>query len=103
MVRRINLRRSIDVFYLLKYSDRLFMIAHALCTAVLPYLLYTVSLGYMDAGKAAILCSCEPVAAMVFGVIFFGEVPTVLATIGLVIVIAALAMLAAAGQRVREA
>ena len=48
---------------------------------------------HMDAGKASILCSCEPVAAMVFGICFFGEIPTVLSITGLIIVLVALAML----------
>ena len=44
---------------------------HSLCTAVCPYAFYTVALDHMEAGKASILCSCEPVAAMVFGFFFF--------------------------------
>ena len=44
-------------------------------------------------GKASILCSCEPVAAMVFGFFFFKEIPTVLSITGLIIVLVALAML----------
>lgn len=64
-----------------------------LCVAVAPYAFYTVALDHMDAGKASILCSCEPVAAMVFGICFFGEIPTVLSITGLIIVLAALAML----------
>ena len=70
-----------------------FMVMHSLCTAVCPYVFYTVALDHMDAGKASILCSCEPVAAMVFGIFFFGEIPTVLSVAGLLIVLAALAML----------
>ena len=54
---------------------------------------YTVELDHMEAGKASILCSCEPVAAMVFGVFFFREIPTVLSITGLIIVLVALAML----------
>ena len=34
------------------------------CTAVCPYAFYTVALDHMEAGKASILCSCEPVAAI---------------------------------------
>ena len=75
-----------------------FMIIHSLCAAVFPYVFYTVSLNHMDAGKASILCSCEPVAAMVFGVIFFDEMPTVLSIIGLIIVLVALAMLVLQGK-----
>ena len=73
--------------------NTLFMVIHSLCTAVCPYAFYTVALDHMDAGKASILCSCEPVAAMVFGIFFFGEIPTVLSIIGLIIVLVALAML----------
>ena len=73
--------------------NTLFMVMHSLCTAVCPYAFYTVALDHMEAGKASILCSCEPVAAMVFGLFFFGEIPTVLSVTGLVIVLLALAML----------
>lgn len=48
-----------------------FMLVHSLCVAVAPYAFYTVALDHMDAGKASILCSCEPVAAMVFGICFW--------------------------------
>ena len=73
--------------------NTLFMVMHSLCTAVYPYAFYTVALDHMEAGKASILCSCEPVAAMVFGLFFFGEIPTVLSVTGLIIVLLALAML----------
>lgn len=63
----------------------LFMLIHSLCTSVLPYILFTVSLEYIDAGKASILAACEPIAAMIFGVIFFSEIPTILSIGGLVL------------------
>lgn len=63
------------------------------CTAVCPYAFYTVALDHMEAGKASILCSCEPVAAMVFGFFFFRKIPTGLSIAGLIIVLIALAML----------
>ena len=53
------------------YADAFF----SLCTAVCPYAFYTVALDHMEAGKASILCSCEPVAAMVFGFFFFMATP----------------------------
>ena len=71
----------------------MFMLMHSLCTAVCPYAFYTVALDHMEAGKASILCSCEPVAAMVFGFFFFREIPSVLSITGLIIVLAALTML----------
>lgn len=60
-----------------------FLVIHSLCTSVLPYILYTFSIRYIDAGMASILASGEPVAAMIFGVIFFSEIPTVLSVVGL--------------------
>ncbi|WP_418985605.1 EamA family transporter [Agathobaculum butyriciproducens] len=51
------------------------MLMHSLCTTVCPYAFYTVALDHMEAGKASILCSCEPVAAMVFGFFFFRAIP----------------------------
>lgn len=71
----------------------LFMLVHSLCVAVFSYLSYTFALEYIEPGKASILASCEPVAAMVFGLIFFSEVPTVLSIAGLVITLVALTIL----------
>lgn len=70
----------------------LFMFVNALVTSVLPYVFYTLSLNYMEAGKASILAAGEPVAAMVFGFLFFSERPTFLAVMGLVLTTAALAV-----------
>lgn len=71
----------------------IFMILHSLCTCIFPYALYTIALNYMDAGKASILCSCEPIAATIFGLLFYNEVPTLLSLVGLVIVLIALGVL----------
>lgn len=71
----------------------IFMLFHSLCTCIFPYALYTISLNYMDAGKASILCSCEPIAATIFGAIFYNEVPTILSLVGLLIVLLALGLL----------
>lgn len=79
--------------------NTLFMVMHSLCTAVCPYAFYTVALDHMEAGKASILCSCEPVAAMGFGLFFFEEIPTVLSVTGLMIVLLALAMLVLSDKR----
>ncbi|WP_294703098.1 DMT family transporter [uncultured Fusobacterium sp.] len=71
----------------------IFMILHSLCTCIFPYALYTIALNHMDAGKASILCSCEPIAATIFGLLFYNEVPTLLSLVGLVIVLIALGVL----------
>lgn len=71
----------------------LFMILHSLFASALPYILYTLSFNYMDAGKAAILATTEPVAAMVFGVFIYNEIPTLLCVTGLALTTAALILL----------
>lgn len=68
----------------------LFMFVNAMAASVLPYVFYTLSLNYMEAGKASILAAGEPVAAMVFGFFFFSEKPTFLAVTGLVLTTTAL-------------
>ncbi len=75
-------------------NNIIFILLHSLCTAVLPYLIYTSALSSVDASLASILTAgAEPSAAMIFGMIFFAEMPTVLSTLGLVITIAALTFL----------
>lgn len=69
------------------------MLLHSLCTCIFPYALYTISLKYMDTGKASILCSCEPIAATIFGLIFYNEIPTILSLIGLIVTLIALTIL----------
>lgn len=72
----------------------LFLIAHALCISVLPYVFITTAQLYADAGYVYILASGgEPVAAVVFGMIFFSEIPTAIGAAGMLITIAALTVL----------
>lgn len=71
-----------------------FLLLYAICTSVLPYIVYTAALDYADAGKVAILgAGGEPAAAMIFGVVFFGEVPTLIVFAGLIITVVALAFI----------
>lgn len=70
-----------------------FVLVHALITSALPYILYTVSIQYMEAGKASILAAGEPVAAMIMGVVFFDEKPTIFALLGLAVTLVALTVL----------
>ena len=70
-----------------------FMLFHSLCTSVFPYAFFTIALGHMDAGKASILASGEPIAAMFFGIFFYHEIPTVLSVIGVLLTLTALTLL----------
>lgn len=71
----------------------IFIILHSLLVLILPYVFYTVSLNYMDTGKASILASCEPIAASVFGIIFFNEIPNIFSVVGIILTITALTLL----------
>ena len=77
-----------------RLQNCIFILAHCICTSILPYGLYTVSLKYADAGKASMLSTGgEPVAAMIFGILFFKEVPTMLCLAGMFITVIAMSML----------
>lgn len=75
-------------------NNIIFILMHSLCTAVLPYLLYNLALSNVDASLALILVAgAEPSAAMIFGIIFFAEMPSVVSILGLVVTIVALTIL----------
>lgn len=57
------------------------------CSTVLPYILYTRGLARVEAGKASILASLEPVVASVAGVVLFGEPLSPLTATGIVCVL----------------
>lgn len=50
-----------------------FYVVFACVSTVIPYLLYTLGLNYIENGKASIIASVEPVTATVIGVILFHE------------------------------
>ena len=65
-----------------------------ICTSVLPYIFITLALLYAEAGKVSILASGgEPTAAVVFGVLFYREIPTPLMGAGLLLTVLALMLL----------
>lgn len=65
-----------------------------LFATVLPYVLYTKALAWLDdSGKAAILASVEPVVAALLGIVAFGEPLTLGVALGLVCVLGAVVLL----------
>lgn len=58
-----------------------------ICTFVVPYVLYTLALKDLDAGSASALSIVEPMAATVFGMIFFKEMLTVPSAIGIILIL----------------
>ncbi len=71
-----------------------FLFFHSTCATVLPYVFLTLGVKHMEAGTASILASgTEPVAAVIFGLLIYLEIPTFLMIVGLLITIIALALL----------
>lgn len=58
-------------------------------TTVAAYLCYTLGLKYMEAGKASVIASIEPVAATLIGVFLFQETIEVKALLGMCLVLGA--------------
>ena len=75
-------------------TNTLFLIFNALLTFILPYVLLTESLNYIDAGSVAILAAgTEPLAALLFGIALYNEIPTTLILIGIGLTIIAITIL----------
>lgn len=65
----------------------------ALISTVLPYLLYTLGLTYVENGKASIMASVEPVMATLIGILVFGERLSVMGVLGMALVLGAVVLL----------
>ena len=74
--------------------NTIFLILHSLLTFAIPYILLTESLNYVDSGISSILTSgAEPLAALVWGIIIYDEIPSLLMLVGIILTISALAIL----------
>jgi drug/metabolite transporter (DMT)-like permease len=69
------------------------LLMHTLFASLIPYMLYTYGMKFMDTGKASILVSVEPVAAALFGLAIYNEIPTAICVAGIVLVLFAIALL----------
>ena len=75
-------------------SNILFLILHSFISFAIPYISITLALHYIESGTASILTSgSEPLAATIFGIIFYSEVPTILTFTGIVLTIIAIILL----------
>ena len=76
-----------------------FAFLHSLTTSIMPYVLFTLSLQYIENGQASIICGgAEPLSATCFGFLMFNETPTLLNLIGIIITIIALSILIASNE-----
>jgi len=72
----------------------IFLILHSTFSFALPYIFSTLSLNYIDSGVSSILLSgAEPFAALIFGLIFYSEIPTILMFCGFILTLFAMIML----------
>ena len=69
------------------------VLGSALICSVLPYILYTKALINIEASRASVLASVEPVVATMIGVFMFSEKITVSAVFGIACVLAAIGIL----------
>lgn len=68
----------------------------------LPALLYSMGLRGEEAGKGAVMASVEPVVASLTGFIVFGEAPSPLGIVGIVLVLGAVVLLNLGGKKKTE-
>ena len=64
-----------------------FVFVFVMVSTVLPYLLYTAGLQYVEIGKASILASIEPVVATLIGIFLFRETLTWMGITGMALVL----------------
>ncbi len=70
-----------------KPSNIIILILFSLATNVIPYICFTSGLKYMDAGKANITATIEPVVATLFGIFVFHEKLTAVSALGIFLVL----------------
>ncbi len=71
----------------------LFCLLTALITAVIPFLAYTLGLNTVEASKAGILATIEPMVATLFGILVFSEPLTLRSGLGVLLILAAVILL----------
>ncbi len=71
----------------------LFCCLTALVTAVIPFLAYTLGLRSVEASRAGILATVEPMVATLIGILFFAEPLTILSGFGIVLILSAVILL----------
>ena len=70
-----------------------FCILTALITAVIPFLFYTLGLRTVEASKAGIIATLEPMVATIIGITYFSETLTLLSATGIALILAAVVLL----------
>jgi len=72
-----------------------------ICT-VLPYLCYTWGLGKMEAGKAAVLVTVEPLVGAIIGILIYHEDANLFKLLGIVLIFSAVILLSLPNIKVKK-
>lgn len=78
------------------------LVGLVIVSTVVPYILYTIALTYVENGRAAVIVSIEPVVATIMGIFAFGEALTWDNAVGIALVLAAIALLNLGGSKTGE-
>ena len=70
-----------------------YTIAYGVITTVLPYILYTSGLKYIENGKASIMATVEPVVATILGILVYHEALGLMNGLGVLMVLGAIIIL----------
>ena len=83
-----------------KFSDAadpgfliLFCCLTAVITAVIPFLAYTLGLERVEASKAGIIATIEPMVATLIGIVVFSEPLTLMSGLGILLILSAVVIL----------
>ena len=69
------------------------LVSMGICTCVMPYLLYTLSMKELSAGTASALGIIEPMAATVYSVVLFREKLDIFSGVGIVLILVSVFLL----------
>lgn len=72
-----------------------------ICT-VLPYLCYTWGLGKMEAGKAAVLVTVEPLVGAIIGILIYHEDANLFKLLGIILIFSAVILLSLPNIKVKK-
>lgn len=69
------------------------LLTHTLFASLLPYVLFTYGLNYIESGKASIMGGIEIITAAVIGAIIYAEIPSAVVVVGIALVLFAVFLL----------
>lgn len=90
--------QPIVVFVCGNPGNLVYSIAYGIVTTVLPYIMYTFGLRYIESGRASVMATVEPVVATLIGVVVLRERMTVMGAAGVLLVLAALVLVQSSGR-----